>query len=156
MKCTALVPCEKIIIDKDGAHSLINVMLNAAIAVQRQEGGKPAEQTEVPRNAVMPHQWWIYSLWRPSPEDVGASFEQVYQVYWPDGEKFAETRLAFEQKDATVQQTSFYFLGFPVGQEGQLRIVSWLDRGGHRVSDINEAWVRLEHKKPSDPGPTSL
>lgn len=35
MKCTALLTCEKIIVDKEGAHSIINVMMNAAVSLQK-------------------------------------------------------------------------------------------------------------------------
>jgi len=159
MKCTALLACEKIIIDKDGAHSLINVMLSAAVLLQQQEPGGEPQRVPMPINAVMPTQWWIYSVWVPVPEDVGGSFEQVYQLYWPNGEKFAESRLDFVQKDGRPQQTSFYYMGFPVGQVGDLKIVSWLDSHGQRVSEILETRVHVEHSDPHATipnGPTKL
>jgi hypothetical protein len=145
MKCTALLACEKVIIDKDGAHSLINVMQSAAVTLQQQEPNKPPEPIPMQSNAVMPTTWWIYAVWKPSTDDVDRSFEQVYQLYWPSGEKFVETRLPFVQKDDKMQQTSFYFLGFPVGQVGDLKIISWLDSQGQRVTEIMETAVRVEH-----------
>jgi hypothetical protein len=151
MKCTALLACEKLIVDKDGAHSLINVMHSAAVVLQQQEIGEVPQQIPIPSNAVMPNQWWIYSVWMPMPQDVGCSFEQVYQLYWPSGEKFAENRLPFTQKEDRMQQTSFYYVGFPVGQPGNLKIISWLDHEGHRVSDLVETFVRIEHSSPDNP-----
>lgn len=145
MKCTALLPCEKIIIDKDGAHSIINVMQNAAVVLQKKELDGITEQLAVPVNAVMQMTWWIFSVWLPSSSDVGRSFEQVYQLYWPNGDKFVENRLAFTQKDDRSQQTNFYYIGFPVGQIGDVRIVSWLDSDGQRVTDITETKVRIDH-----------
>ena len=85
-------------------------------------------------------------MWMPSGEDVGKDFEQVYQVYWPDGEKFVENRLEFTQPDETVQQVTLGVIGFPVGQVGKLRIVTWLDHHGHRVSDLIEAGINVKHK----------
>jgi hypothetical protein len=151
MKSTALLACEKLIVDKDGAHSLINVMHSAAVVLQPQKLGDVPQRIPIPSDAVVPNQWWIYSVWMPSLQDVGGSFEQVYQLYWPSGEKFAENRLAFTQKDHRLQQTSFYYVGFPVGQPGNLRIVSWLDREGQRVSDIIETYVRIDHSSPESP-----
>lgn len=136
MKFLALCTCDRVIIDKNGAHSLINIMLNA----QLQAGSE-----QIPRNAVAPTQWVIYSMWIPSPEDVGQEFEQVYQVYWPDGEKFHESRLEFTQPNESVQQVTFTVLGLPVGQPGKLRIVTWLDKKGHRVSDIVETSINVTH-----------
>jgi hypothetical protein len=84
-------------------------------------------------------------MWIPSPEDVGEQFEQVYQIYWPDGEKFSETRTGFPPTDETVQQVTFGFYGLPVGQPGKVRIVTWLDKKGHRVTDIIETSIRIKH-----------
>ncbi len=145
MKCTALLPCEKIIIDKDGAHSIINVMQSAAVVLQQQELGQAPQSLPMPKNAVMPMTWWIFSVWKPSSDDVGRSFEQVYQLQWPSGAKFAENRLPFTQKDDRMQQTTFYYLGFPVGEEGELKILSWLDSHGERVSDVIETSIRIDH-----------
>lgn len=137
MKFLALCTCERVIIDKQGAHSLINLMLNAELQTSPEQ---------VPRNAVAPTQWFIYTMWTPSAEDVGKRFEQVYQVYWPDGEKFTENRMEFTQPDESVQQVTFGFYGLPVGQAGKLRIVTWLDQeGGHRVTDIVETSIRVKH-----------
>jgi hypothetical protein len=149
MKCIALLACEKLIIDKEGAHSIINVMISASLSLQQREGLEgPPENVPVPKDAVLPTQWFLYSVWDPSPNDVGISFEQVYQVYWPNGEKLAERRLQkFIPKDDTMMQTSFFFLGLPVGQEGKVRVKTWLDSDGHRVSDIIETAVRITHSK---------
>ena len=144
MKFLALCTCERVIIDKQGAHSLINLMLNAELQ---------ATPEQVPRNAVAPTQWFAYSMWIPSPEDVGEKFEQVYQIYWPDGEKFIEHRMEFTQPDETVQQVTFGFYGLPVGQPGKLRIVTWLDKKGHRVSDLVETSINVKHQPQA---PTSL
>jgi hypothetical protein len=146
MKCVALLACEKLIIDKGGAHSIINVMTNADIKMQALEpGGTPQEVPSPPSDAVAPIQWWAYTLWDPSSDDVRRSFEQVYQLYWPNGEKLREGRLSFVQSDERMQQTSFSFVGLPVGQQGKVRIITWLDSDGHRVSELFETYVRISH-----------
>ncbi|SRR6266705_3443325 len=137
MKLLALCTCERIIVDKQGSHSLINLMLNAEIQVPQQQ--------QIPANAVAPNQWFIYSMWIPSPEDVGRKFEQWYQVYWPDGEKFTENSIEFTQPDESIHQVTLQVMGFPLGQPGRLRIITWLDQGGHRVSDIIETSILVKH-----------
>ena len=155
MKCHAFCACNKIVIDKEGAHSLIEIMLNAEIQLNQVTTDGIQAQITVPTNAVSPTQWWLYTQWEPASEDVGKRFEQVFQIYWPEGEKFAENRLEFTQKDDRVNQTSFYYLGFPVGQQGKLRLVTWIDHAGLRFSDIIESHVLIKHKPVStlSPGP---
>jgi len=146
MKCHAFVACNKIIIDKDGAHSIIEIMLNAEIRAVRTAvvGNNNSTTIEIPPNAVSPQVWWLYTQWEPSSQDVGEDFEQVFQVYWPNGDKFAETRLQFNQKDDKMNQTSFFFGGFPLGQEGKLRLLTWLDHHGHS-SEVIESFVMIKH-----------
>jgi hypothetical protein len=152
MKCTALLACEKLIIDKDGAHSIINVMLRAQISFTKnlpEQNQEQEEEIPIPANAISPNMWWIYTAWLPSSEDVGKSFEQVYQIFLPNGEKFAESRLPFTQRTDEMNQTSFYFVGFPIGQQGKVRIKTWIDMGGSMVSDIAETFVEILHGKPT-------
>jgi hypothetical protein len=150
MKCTALLACEKLIIDKDGAHSIINVMLRAQVAFTRTLQGQGEDELPIPPNMTSPNMWWIYTAWMVSPEDVGRSFEQKYEIFWPDGEKFADTRLPFVQKDTQVNQTSFYLVGFPVGQKGKVKIRTWIDFEGSPASEISETFVEILHGVPSD------
>lgn len=156
MKCTALLTCEKVIVDKDGAHSIINVMLNAEILLQRMSETDnslavpiPPDTpvVPIPPNAVAPQIWWIYTIWQPSPEDVGKSFEQVYQVYWPDSDdKFMDQKITFALKDERAMQTTFHIGGLPIGKVGKLKVVTWLDQQGHRATEVSEAFLNITHR----------
>ena len=154
MKCRALLPCERVIIDKDGAHSIINVMLNAEVSMDVVGPSQMAQPMTIPPNAMTGTTWWLYTLWEPSGDDVGKDFEQVYQVYWPNGDKLLESRLSFTQKDDTMNQTTFYIAGFPVGQQGRVKILTWLDSQGHRVSDVVEGSVNIKHGTDRSGRPT--
>lgn len=125
-------------------------MLSAAVVLQERQPGQLPEQATIPPNAVMPLQWWIYTVWRPSPSDVDKPFEQFYELFWPNGEKFAESKLSFIQKENRLQQTSFFFSGFPVGQIGDIKVVSWLESGGKHVSETLETIVRVDHIDPKN------
>jgi hypothetical protein len=146
MKCVALLPCEKIIVDKEGASSLITVISNLKTKLQKVEAGHPAEQLEIMSNAVMPMTWWIYTQWDPNQDDIGKQFEQMYQVFWPNGDKLLETSLQFTQEDERKKESSFYIVGLPVGQEGKVRILTWLHFEGRRVTDMSETYFRILHQ----------
>ena len=149
MKCTAVLTCEKIIIDKEGAHSIINVMLNAEIVIQKIEASQSPKQMAVPHDAVAPIVWWVYTVWHPSPEDAGKAFDQVYQAYWPNGDKFMESRLSFVLKDEGPMQTTFHIGGLPAGQVGKLKVLMWLDRWIIKDTasrEINEAYINIKHR----------
>jgi hypothetical protein len=151
MKCVALVPCEKIIIDKEGAHSIINVMLNAEIALQQIEPQKTAQSVPIPTDAISPTTWWVYTIWNPSDKHMGKNFEQVYQLYWPSGDKLLESRLTFRPDKNALWQTTFSFVGLPVGQEGRVRIATWIDHEGQCISEIAETFINIKHKAVEAP-----
>jgi len=135
MKFLAFCPCERVIVDKDGRHSLINITQNVTIE---------AAIGRIPHNAVAPRDWSIYTMWRATSEDIGKKFEQFYQIYWPDGEKFSEENFDFTA-DSGVQQVTLDLAGFPAGQAGDVKIVTWLFQAGLKVSDIIETSIRVTH-----------
>ena len=148
MNCKALLICEKVIIDKEGAHSLINIMLNASIKLQETVPGALPRDIDIPSNTVAPNQWWIYTLWEPSVEDVGQSFVQIYEIYWPNGEKLTANKLElrFVQENDKLQQSSFFVAGFPIGQQGKVKVVTWLESpSGVTKTGKLENYVRIEH-----------
>ncbi len=151
MKFIALCACERVIVDKIGAHSLINIMQN----VQVQGVPKGPSQTllptpAVPTNTVLSNLWFIFSMWKPSAEDIGKTFEQVHQVFWPDGTKFNEGKLQFKP-DENMQQNSYGLVGFPVGQPGPLRIVTWVEDNGKRITDVLDYEIRVKHDPAINP-----
>jgi len=137
MKFQALFACEKVIIGQSGAPSAISIMYRADVAV-------PPEQT-MSSNAVTPKEWAIFSMLLPSAEEINRELEEVYQMYWPNEEKFTENRLTFKPANNDPTYNIFALVGFPVGQKGQLRIITWIDDGGHRISDIAEYFVQVRH-----------
>src|SRR5260370_11095958 len=106
LQLIALCPCERVIVDKQGVHSLIEIMRNVSIE---------AAPGAIPQNAVAPRPWSIYSMWKASSDEVGKKVEQVYQIYWPSGEKFSEENVEFVV-DSTIQQVTLDVVGFPAGQ----------------------------------------
>jgi len=148
MNCKALLTCDKVIIDRQGTHSLINVILNVSIKLQEAQAGQTPKEIQIPKSATAPTQWWVYTLWEPSQADVGRSFRQIYEVYWPSGDKLETPKLElpFVQQDDKQQQTTYSIVGFPVGQEGDVTILTWLESSeGKQITDKLTSHVRIEH-----------
>lgn len=149
MKCTALLPCERVIIDKEGSHSIINVMLTAGISLQvtAAESDGPKD-TDIPTNAIAPLVWWIYTVWHPSTDDVGKNFEQHFRVFWPNDETFFESKMSFLIANMEAMQTTFHVGGLPAGQTGAVKIITWVERDGEKCTPASEAYIDIVHRKP--------
>lgn len=146
MKHLGTFACDKVITDFRGAPSVITIMQNAHIAAY-----PDAPPQEIPANAVIPKEWFIFSAWSPTPADVGQRQIQITQVFWPNGEKITEARTDFEVKD-DWQYNTVQIGGFPAGQKGNVMIRVWLaDRNEKKLSDVIEFFIRVKH----DPAPTS-
>jgi hypothetical protein len=148
MKFLALCPCDRIIFDKRDTPSLISIIQNVDIAFQAiGEAGQVKPEEKVPANAVVPKEWFIYSRWEASAEDVGKHFEQLWEVYWPNGDKFTEHTIPLKPilKDDHIQHSSLQLMGFPAGQEGMLKVATWLNLDGNQVSPIIDTSIRIKH-----------
>jgi hypothetical protein len=142
MRFLSTVACEKVIVDKGGAHTLIEIMSGADIAATPPANNPAAE---LPSNALAPKQWWIFSMWEPNDDDVGKDFEQVYTVYWPNGDKLVDgARASFKMTDR-VQYMSFYVFGLPVGQQGKVKISTWVEKAGNRITDPFDYFITIRH-----------
>jgi hypothetical protein len=140
MKFLALCPCEKVIIDQRGAHSLITIMENVEVSTQPSATSQPV----MPTNAVMPKEWFVYTRWLPSEEDIGKTFRQTYQLYWPNGEKFTEGYAEFKATES-FQQNVLQLQGMPVGQPGKVKVAVWVEHDGRRVTEVIETHFKVKH-----------
>lgn len=115
-------------------------MSNADIAITPPAGASPS----LPTNAVTPKEWWIFSIWEPQTDEVGKDFEQPIEVYWPSGEKFVELKVKFKP-DERVQYNSTQMLGFPVGQPGKVKILTWVELQGKRITEPFAYYITIKH-----------
>ncbi|HEV2470334.1 MAG TPA: hypothetical protein VGS78_14180 [Candidatus Sulfotelmatobacter sp.] len=142
MRFISTIACEKVIIDKGGAHTLIEVLSGADIAITPPPGMTPAQ---LPANALSPKPWWIFSMWEPDEDDEGQEFEQIYVVYWPNGDKLVEGKSTPFTMTDRVQYSSYQLLGFPVGQQGKVRVSTWITKNGNRVTDPFDYFITIRH-----------
>jgi hypothetical protein len=117
MRLLATCACEKVIIDRVGAHSLIALM---------------------------------------SKID-GKDFEQIIEVYWPNEEKILSGKLKFKpEPNGGNQLLSYSISGFPVGQQGKVKVLTWLERHSNRVTEpfpyyVSVAHISNQHYPPGTP-----
>jgi len=143
MRFLALCPCDRVIFDRNGTLSLITIMENFDLSVQTASG----EKVDIPPTTVVPRDWSIYGRWEASESDDGMTFEQVFEIYWPNGDKFVESRMTMQtiRKEDPTQQTALQLMGFPVGQVGRIKIVTWIEHDKQRMIDPIECTVRVRH-----------
>jgi hypothetical protein len=151
MRFLATCACDKLIVDKIGAHSLINVVSGLDIAMSV----PPDAPQQIPPSAMLPREWWIFSMWEPRSDEVGKDFEQVIEVYWPNGEKLLDGRLNFKP-DEKVSYNSYQVVGLPIGQEGKIKILTWVESQGSRITEpfayyITIKYVREDHYPKGTP-----
>jgi hypothetical protein len=154
MRLLATCACEKVIIDRVGAHSLIALMSKIDIAIT-----PPPDMTssQLPANAIAPKEWFVFSMWEPENGDFGKDFEQIIEVYWPNEEKILSGKLKFKpEPNGGNQLLSYSISGFPVGQQGKVKVLTWLERHSNRVTEpfpyyVSVAHISNQHYPPGTP-----
>jgi len=129
-KLISLLVCEKIIVSKDEAPTLVNVVQNIKATLVG------PQVAEVPRDAVAPLAWAIFSIWEADESDIGKEFHQKNQIIMPDGtpNPAVQGDLPFTfKKGLNFNYINIY--GFPVGLEGVLRIRVSLESSGKTISE---------------------
>lgn len=136
MKLFLLAPCEKVIQDQESGNSLISLFHAIHVSL-------PVGAETPPHDAVIPRQWAIFGTWELSPEEEGSHLTGVFEVFWPDGRVF--TTMGLETADLARSGVAFILRlhGFPLGQNGDLRITHWLERDGAQMSEKSETQVTV-------------
>jgi hypothetical protein len=131
----AFAICERIIIDAKGIPSLINLFQRIDIQLQEEP---------LPKDAVAPGRWAVFSMWQLAPEEVGKEFVQFTKVSRPDQSIFVETMQSFKiESDIDLTVRTFLDLnGIPIGSEGRIWARTWL-RGDEQ--NIHEISFYLRH-----------
>jgi hypothetical protein len=115
-----LAACERVIIDRVGLPSLINIF-------QRMNVHPVPER--IPENAVSPISWAIFVLWQHTEDELNKEFIQNVQVVTPDGRIFTSTQTSFKITEADDLQSKNHIvvLGLPVWSEGFMSVNVWLE-----------------------------
>ena len=135
------VACEKVITDQqqDGVASLIALFNKIVVTVP---AGSPPE---IPRNAVAPKEWAVFSAWDTDPGDEQKEHILCTQLLYPDESPFADvnkTVMKVELKKRS--QMIVRILGFPIGQPGFHTVRTWIEENRQMVFGPIEFKIELE------------
>src|ERR1039458_6396967 len=120
MKLLILTPCEKVIQDVQSGNSLISVFHGIKIKLPPVDAGLPSD-------AVAPKDWAIFSKWGLLPEEEGRNYTSFVEVFWPDGRLLASQRLEAAQPTKHGMAFITNLRGFPVGQNGNIKVLCSLE-----------------------------
>ena len=117
-KLTILAACEKVIVDRVGLPSLINIFQRMNVKLV----------DPLPENAAIPHQWAIFVLWQHTEDEINVDFTQHLEIFAPDGRSFltGETKFKITEGDDRQSKNHIVINGLPVWAEGFVTINVWL------------------------------
>ncbi len=134
-KLTIIAACDRVIFDRVGIASLINIFQRLEIA---------ASPTAYPAEAVSPIRWSVFTQWHHQPVAPGTPYTQHAEVLKPNGEVFIETRLPFLTDDNPYTRHQLEIMGLPLGHEGTVTVRVWLDG---LPDSMGEYYIDLKYTK---------
>lgn len=138
MKLLLAAPCNVVLNDPDLGHSLIGVFHDIRVNV--------LPGSEVPADAMLPREWAIFSKWALEPHEVNREYTQVTELYWPDGKLVGRNSSAL-QASGTAMSFISRNTAFPFGQNGNVRILFWMEESGEAVSEGVEILISVNTQK---------
>jgi hypothetical protein len=153
LKPYVCVACEKVITDQpvegdpasQGVPSLIGLFNKIILQVS-------ADLPEIPKNAVAPKEWAIYSAWDNEPGDEQKEYFLCIQILYPDQSPFGQvTRMPINVQPKRRSQMTARVQGFPLGQPGFYMVRTWLEESKQMVGSPIEFKIELEIKKQAQP-----
>jgi hypothetical protein len=136
--------CEKVILAKDDVPALIRLFSKLILTVPT--------SAEIPREAVVPRDWAVFSIWETEPGDERRNYMLCTQLLYPDKTQFADTnRTKINIEPEKRAQMTIQFQGFPIGQTGEYTIRTWLEENQREVFGPIEFGIGLEIRKQELP-----
>lgn len=130
-KLLLFVPCERIIVSREGPISLITLLegVTINISLEQQEG--------LPADAVVPISWQVATMWLRDANEED-QFEQRIQLFLPDGRMPTEAISAMQFGDKLRLRTIVEVHGFSVSPAGTCDLKLSL-----RMVGANQEWQEI-------------
>lgn len=142
LKPYVCVACEKVLITTDGVASLISLFSKIIASVP--------VGTDIPKNAVVPREWAVFSAWDLDAGDELKEYFICTQILYPDQTQFGEiNRIKMNVEKDKRSQVAAQINGFPIGQEGFHTVRIWIEENQQRVVGPIEFKIQLEMIKPA-------
>jgi hypothetical protein len=132
-KLLFFVPCERVIISREGPISLITLIegLNTSFT--------PTQEAELPADAVIPNTWFVATKWQREEDERPQIWEQRIQVVLPNGRIPTDVTTAFDLVENASMRNIVEINGFAVRPTGQYNVVLSLRRSGEDAA----AWQEI-------------
>ncbi len=118
-KLTVFAACERVIVDRVGLPSLINIFQRMNVKLV----------DPVPEDAIIPNQWAVFVLWQHSDSELNVEFTQHLEIVAPDGKIFLTGKTTFKITEVDDRQSKNHIIvnGLPVWAEGFISLNVWLE-----------------------------
>jgi hypothetical protein len=142
-RLVTLLPCEKVIVDREGVPSLVALFENLNITPSEDEN-----IATVPKETITYQHWAVFSEWEITPDELALKeADQVLEMHYPDGSAVPiRGRIQFLFENAGITRNHQNIVGFPVGQEGTYSIRVWLEKDGKPISEVGIRQMKVAHK----------
>lgn len=140
------VPCEKVIVGRDGGASFINILEGITITSIAAEGAPSTVKSEIPQ--VIPYRWAVFSQWLKETEDENKRYEQRIELITPKGETSFTHEFPFILEKRSHRNT-IEIHNLPIGESGE-HILKLLVRevGGKTWKEIATYPFRITIVRP--------
>ena len=129
--------CEKVILAADNVASLISLFNKIVVVVP--------DEAEIPKNAIAPKEWAVFSIWDTEPGDELKDYTFCTQMFYPDQTHAGEVhRVKMNIECNKRSQVNLQIKGFPIGQTGQYTVRTWIEENQRVVVDPIEFKIELE------------
>lgn len=144
-KLSIFTVCDKAIVDEFGTPSLISLFTTVT-------GNIPPEAGDIPRNAVAPKEWVIFTAWDWEPGDAGKEYSQFVEILYPDGTVFLEKKeMRFVLQPNKRHQIRMNLQGFPIGQQGTFTVRMSLKHGDSLIFQAQPITLTVEWNRIAKP-----
>ena len=153
MRLLILAPCEKVLLQQpEGQASLISVFgrLNVQIAKE--------QLAQLPKDAIVPHDWYIYTQWLLTPDEFNTEFTQKCEIVLPSQNILGvQSSLSFtvNEPSKTIAQNVIEVKGFPIGHPGTINVKVWIQKGSMVVTDVHSYPLEVIHIPMDMPEPAA-
>jgi hypothetical protein len=144
MKLLLIAPCQIALQDPDQGHSLIAVFHEILIKI-------PADAPELPAIAIIPKEWAIFSKFSLEPDEEGKDYSLNTSIFWPDGTLFVSQAILAAQPTKNGMAFITRLQGFPMGQNGLVKVSQTLTSEGNLVCENIEVEIKTTVERSLPP-----
>ncbi|MEK6299570.1 MAG: hypothetical protein AABO41_02520 [Acidobacteriota bacterium] len=123
-KLLYFIPCERVIVSREGPLSLITVVEGLKLQIPAEEFGA------LPDDAISPVTWNVVAKWMREDNEEPQHWEQRVQIVTPNGRVSTNSITAFDLVNNVSMRNLLQVNGIPIKPLGQGNVVLSLRQSG--------------------------